>query len=265
MEAAADIITYLQKFGISAEAGKVYLELLKQQRPSVLRLAKSLGISRPQAYRHIAMLAKYGLVNSEPLVHGTLYRALPLDNLDNVLTQREAETIALRGQLDTVNQSIQRLIAGASASGSDMRHYRGLAGLKQVNWNLTKAHREYRVFETAHLPTHFDKTFARRCNEQLYKRSLQSYDLTNATQVDASQLVPFDPAHTHYRHIEPSILAIAFEMYLYNGIITLLDYLPGSMHAVEIQNPAFYTMMSQMFTTMWRLGSDMRVALPDSN
>lgn len=124
-------------------------------------------------------------------------------------------------------------------------------GIKQANWNLIKAKDEYRVFEVAHLPEHLDESFARRCSARLTERKLVSYDITNKTEVHIRDLEPCDPKLVHYRHIDPKVLAIEFEIYIYNDVVTLLDYNPENMQAIEIQNPMLNTMMRQMHQAIW--------------
>jgi sugar-specific transcriptional regulator TrmB len=250
MSTTQTIKRYLEKLDISAETTDVYLELAKQGHASALQLAKLTSISRTQMYRHLELLQRHGLASAEQLSYGTLYRALPLDNLEGTLANREAETAAVRRNLGTLTEAV-RVLAGGGGPTAKIQHYYGIGGLKQVNWNLSKADKEYRVFEAAHLSQHLDKAFARRCREQYIKRGLISYDLTNATKVTRNEIEPFDTKRTHMRQIDPTVLAINFEMYIYNDVVTLLDYQHDHEMAIEIHHAALKTMMQQLFDAMW--------------
>jgi sugar-specific transcriptional regulator TrmB len=258
MNATKMLATYLEKLAIEPEATTLYLELVKQGHSSALQLAKATKISRTQVYRHLETLQQNGLVSGEQLSYGTLYRALPLENIEGLLANREAETAAIRRNLSGMVQALQAL-AGGGGPKATVQHFYGIAGLKQVNWNLTKADKEYRVFEAAHLSQHLDIAFARRCRERCIERQLTSYDLTNATQITGKEIEPFSREHTFIRHIDPEVLAINFEVYIYNDVVALLDYSTAQQMAIEIHHPTLKTMMQQLFDAMWANATPLHV------
>jgi len=258
MEQAQILQKYLEKLGIDAEATSVYIALTKQGHSSALQLAKSTGISRTQVYRLLEDLQRAGLASGEQLSYGTLYRALPLENIEGLLANREAETAAIRRNLGAMTQAL-RTLAGGSGPKATVQHYYGQAGLKQVNWNLAKADKEFRVFEVAHLNHHLDQAFARRCREQYVERGLHTYDLTNATKIALKDIEPVDLKLSEYRHIDPSVLAINFEMYIYNDVVTLVDYKQDGGMAVEIHHPTLKLMMQQLFDAMWQMASPLEI------
>lgn len=258
MDERVTISKYLAKLGLEPETTQVYIELVKHGHSSALQLAKATGISRTQVYRHLEALQQCGLVSAEQLSYGTLYRPLPLENIEGLLANREAETAAIRRNLAGMVQALQ-LIAGGSGPKATVQHYYGLSGLKQVNWNLTKADKEYRVFEAAHLSQHLDRAFARRCRERGIERGLTSYDLTNATSVKRSEIEPFEPTRTFLRHVDPEILTITFEVYIYNGTVTLLDYAQENQMAMEIHHPSLHAMMRQLFDAVWTTATPLEV------
>jgi sugar-specific transcriptional regulator TrmB len=258
MEQTKLLQKYLEKLGVDPEATTLYVALTKQGHSSALQLAKGTGISRTQVYRLLDDLQKANLVSSEQLSYGTWYRALPLENIEGLLVNREAETAAIRRNLGAMAQALQAL-AGSSGPKATVQHYYGQAGLKQVNWNLAKADKEYRVFEVAHLNHHLDQAFARRCREQYVARGLRTYDLTNATKIALKDVEPVNLALSEYRHIDPEALAINFEMYIYNDVVTLVDYKQDGGMAIEIHHPTLKLMMQQLFDAMWQTATPLEV------
>lgn len=260
-EAMKLVQKYVQVLGIDAEAMTVYLAMLKLGLAPALQIAKATGISRTQTYRHIEQLQAFGLASAEQLSYGSLFRALPLENLAAAIAAREAETAAIKQNLGVTAESL-RALAGSSGPQAATQHYYGLGGIKQVNWNLTKAKAEFRVFETARLTAHSDKegrAFARRCRERFIERQLTSYNLTNAASVIAKDIEPYDPERTFIRHIDPDILTISFEMYAYDDIVTMIDFGPSQPQATEVHHPALAAMMKQLFDTIWQLGQPLEV------
>ena len=247
---------YLSKLGIEPEATSVYLEVHKSGLSSALQIARATKISRTQIYRHLETLQQNGLVSAEQLSYGTLYRALPIENIEGLLASREAETAAIRRNLNAMSAALQALTGGTGPKAT-VQHYYGSAGLKQATWNTTKADKEFRCFEVAHLSAHVDKAFARRHRERCIERKLTSFDLTNDTSVQAKDIEPFEPSRTFLRHIDPKILTIKFEMILYNDIVTLLDY--TEQMGIEIHHPMLKTMMQQLFDTMWEQAAPLEI------
>jgi len=256
MQEAPIIKKYLGKLGVEPEALTVYLELVRHGYSSALQLAKATNISRTQVYRHLEALQQHGLASAEQLSYGTLYRPMPIENIEGLLANREAETAAIRRNLGAMTAALQAL-AGGSGPKATVQHYYGAAGLKQANWNSTKASSEYRCFEAAHISQHLDQAFARRHRERCIERELTSYDLTNDTVVHAKELEPFEPSRTFLRHIDPQVLTINYEIVLYDHVVTLLDF--NEQMAVEITHPALATMMRQLFDAMWAQATPLEI------
>jgi sugar-specific transcriptional regulator TrmB len=250
MEHVATIQKYLGKLGIEPDSVTVYIELVKQGYSSALQLAKATNISRTQVYRHLEALQQYGLASAEQLNYGTLYRPQPIENIDGLLANREAETNAIRRNLSSMTDALQA-IAGGFGPKATVQHFYGIAGLKQANWNITKANKHYKVFEAAHLSAELDIAFARRHRERCIERELISYDLTNDTSVRGKDIEPFEPSRAFLRHIDPEVLTINFEVCLYNDVVMLSDYTEKNSMAIEIHHPTLHAMMEQLFDAMW--------------
>lgn len=249
---------YLQKLDIEPEATDVYLNLVRLGPSSALSIARKTGISRTQVYRHLEELELKGLVSAEKLSYGQLYRPLPLENIEGIIADRESQNAALRRNLSSMSAALEQ-IAGTGGQKATIRHYNGIGGLKQVNWNLTKAQKEFRVFEAAHLSQHLDQAFARRCRERYIEKGLKCYDLTNATTIKAAEIEPYDPGKSEARHIDPEILNIDFEIYMYDDVVTFLDYKSDQLHAIEIEHPSLSRMMCQLFDAMWSISKPITI------
>jgi sugar-specific transcriptional regulator TrmB len=247
--------SYLKRVGVSSDAAAVYIELFRVGPTTALKISRALNIPRTQVYRELDSLKALSLVSADKLSYGTLFRALPLDNLESLLRDRRAVTEQLSNELASVAQSMQ-IMAGSSGPKATVRNYYGIAGLRQANWNLTKASKEFRVFETSHLSERFDQEFVKRCRERILERKLLSFDLTNHKRHSVKDLEPFDPSKVKLRYIDPKILDIKFEMYIYDEVVTLLDYSEQQRMAIEICHPNLSTMMRQLFDAMWMMGED---------
>lgn len=255
MEELRKLKSYLKRLGISNKGAALYIELCRVGPTTALKLSKALDLPRTQVYRELEELQEITLVSADKLSYGTLFHALPLENVEGILETRMSTTEALSKDLPLMSQ-IMRIIAGSQGEQATVRHYYGKAGLRQANWNLTKAQREFRVFETRHLNQHLDTEFARRCRERCIERKLYSYDLTNEREHRLKDLEPVDLSRAKLRYIDPAILDIRFEMYIYDNVVALLDYSERHGMAVEIHHSHVSAMMKQLFDAVWKLAED---------
>lgn len=260
MEQIKTVQKYLQKLGINPDATLLYVDLIKNGHSSALALCKRTKITRTQVYRHLEELQKVGLVSAQQLSYGTLFEALPIENLEAVIAQREAETSAIKRQLPNMT-SLFETLAGSASNGpkATVRHYYGAAGIKQVTWNILKAKDKFCVFEVSHLSSFTDQAFTRHHREEVIKRGLKSYDLTNSTTALNKELEPVDNKLSQLRHIPKEILDIQFEVILYNDVVALMDYKNESPLALEIHHPALKSMMQQLFDTIWTQATPLEI------
>ncbi len=254
------LTSYLINVGLSKNAAKSYVILYKLGPASALQLCRKTGLSRTQTYRCLEELEIQALVSSEQLSYGTIYTALPLSEIEGLLSSREAETAKLKNNLGSMVALAQSYIGAGKSDEVKVRHYYGIAGIKQVNWNLTRAEKEYFVLEMSHVTDHFDQTFGKRYRERMLERGIISHDLTNSTAVTYEELAPADLTKVHYRHIDPKILAINYEMYIYNDVVTLIDYDIDASWAIEIHHAGLNTMMRQIYTALWSLGKPIKIS-----
>jgi hypothetical protein len=150
-------------------------------------------------------------------------------------------------------------MAGSAGPKATVQHFYGVAGIKQANWNLTRADNKYQIFEAAHNAEHFDKKYSRRLRERCTELGLTGYRLTNNTTATARDLEPFDPQKTFVRHIDPAIMPIRFEVLLYNDVVALLDHSQAQRMAIEIHHPTFHVLMRQLFDALWHVGTPLKI------
>lgn len=244
------IVKNLRMLGIEPDVASVYIELTKLGSGSALQIARQTNIARTQIYRHLESLKRYGLVSIEKLSYSTLFRALPLENIEGLIANREAETAEVKKEMSSMVELLRQMVGGDRPKAT-VQHYYGLDGLKQVNWNLTKANNEYRIFQTAYLSNFLGETFARRYNERIFERNITIYTLTNNSSVNTAKIEPHEPSRDFWRYINPEVLNINFEACLYDDIVTLLDYSKERQMAIEIHHPALNAMMTQLFNAVW--------------
>lgn len=240
-------------FGISSDATDVYLALIKSGPVGIMELCRHIGLGRNVVYKHLAELTETGLVSIAEKSFGKQYSAKQGSAFEALLASKEAKLSSMRSNLEHVTQGLLAL-AGEEKATSKIVHFEGIDGLEQVNWNLTKASKEFRVYEQSHIDEYLDQSFARKLRQRYTERGLVSYDLTNRKKVDVYTDAASDTywlSNSYYRYISPKILEIQFELYTYDNVVTLLDYGSTEPHCIEIHNDRLATMQRQIFDLIW--------------
>ena len=244
----------LLDLNLNKDTSDVYIYLCQNGHSSALNISSKTGISRTQVYRHLDALTKLNLVSEEKPYWGTYFYALPISNLN---TEIEAQ----RHRLDEASLKLKAAENIFDELFKDMDstqtiNYRGISGLKQALWNVTKAEGEYKVFEVDHISNLLDVKFSRSMRQQEIDQKTKSKDLSNHKIHRKSELEPFDPDLSAVKFIQPEILKIKFEIIIYNQQITMIDYFQAEPIALEIKNPALSLMMSQMHDAFWAMAEE---------
>jgi len=245
-------------FGLNRETALLYMALLKMGPCGIVALTRRVSLGRNVVYRLLADLERAQLVSVARKSFGKEYAPVSPLVFEGMIARREAETSQMRGSLALLVSGLQAL--AHADQPSKIVHYEGVEGLKQVNWNLTRAKKEFKVFELEPLSNYLDSGFAEKLRRIWVEKGITTYDITNRKSIVAyTSDLEYWREYSKYRYIEPSVLAIKFEMFIYNDVVTLLDYKTDAPHAVEIYNQALADMQRQLFDAIWLQAHDMKI------
>lgn len=250
---------YLERLGLSTDQAELYIYLHILGPSTVLALSKALTTGRTRLYPILDTLNERGLIHINERHYGTTYEALPGQSLEYLVHNEETRTQQLRGELFDAQQAISAL-SGVVVKGSRVVEYKGIDGLKQINFNLTKAQRECRVFELAHLDEHptMPQIFVERIRRAFADNNIINRDLTNNphwTWVDN----PYDPGHSLQKacYVDPEIFTISVETYIYNDCIAYLQYNEDEIFGLEIYNQELARQQKMLFDLVWLQGTEL--------
>ncbi len=188
--------------------------------------------------------------------YGTSYEAQSPSALEFLVLERERKTDGLRKNLPAVLSALTQL-QSVSPSTSRIAEYQGVDGLKQMNFNLTKAEAEFRVFELAGLDKHLGSHFANKMRGIYNQKALKTYDLTNNPHREQEPGV--DSPYSQVRYIDPKIFTIEFETFIYNNCVALLSYDREDIFGVEIYNDKLARQQTQLFGLLWKQAKPLAV------
>lgn len=246
------LVRYFKHLGLDQELAQIYLFLLQNGPKTVLSISRGLKTGRTKLYPALEELADKNLVTIHERHYGTSYEAQPPKAIEFIVAEKERKSAALRGDMPKVLNLLEQLQL-QSPTTSRIAEYRGVDGLKQMNFNLTKADKEFRVFELAGLDKHLGKHFADKMSETFAENNLTSFDLTNNPERHLDPAFARPEAQTRY--IDPKVFAIEFETYIYNNVVALLSYDKEDIFGIEIYNDKLARQQKQIFDLIWSQAS----------
>lgn len=254
----------LSSLDITNEQTQVLMQLYAKSPQSVLQLARTLKWSRNKVYRVISELIKLQLVSKVQGRFGAKFATTGPSALERIVKQKQQALKKAKTNLKKLFNTLP-YINNANLIDSRVIHYQGIEGLKQVNWNLIHTKRMYRVYEVSRLSEYLDKDFAESLRLEWLRRKIYSRDLTNDKEIeDWTNVTEFATKYSDYRYIDPKILEIKTEIYIYNNVVTILQYDtmkydPNSIFCVEIYNQALADFQKQIFDILWSQAKPMKL------
>ncbi len=243
------VVAYLKQLGLTQEQAHIYLFLLQNGPNTVLAISRGLKTGRTKLYPLLEDLASKQLINIHERHYGTSYEAQKPEVVEFLVNEREHRAETLRSSLPATLNILKRF-EHESPAQTKIIEYRGIDGLKQMNFNLTKANGEYRTFELAGLDKHLGKHFAEKMREAYVEKNLTSFDLTNNKNraLEPGAELP----NAQVRYIDPAVFAIEFEVSIYNNCIALCSYEEDDIFGVEIYSDKLARQQKTLFDLLWK-------------
>lgn len=244
------VVAYLEQLGLNGEQALIYMHLLRTGSQSVLSLSRGLKTGRTKLYPLLEDLASKQLIAVHERHYGTTYEAQPPEVLEFLISEREQTVQTLRGNLKSITHALGELRVHSPAT-SKIIEYRGIDGIKQMNFNLTKAQSEFRVLELKSLSEHLGNHFTEKLRQTWAERGISSFDLTNNPHWSLKTKVEQYKQLSKARYIDSAVFTIEFETYIYNNCVALLSYEDDDIFGVEIYNDKLARQQIQLFDLLW--------------
>lgn len=252
MDNNSHLIDDLKQFGLTQDEATIYLELLKRKNTTAYKLSKKLKMSRTKVYSLLDILKSKNLVSENTKSFGSEYIAHPYKHLEQLVEVKEAEIKELKETLPELYKKFSEVIPATSKKKASVLHYYGMKGLKQVVWNTLRAEKEFRIYEVSRLSAFMQQEFAENVRREYVKRGIVNYDLTNQSFMPGwTDVKEFVEKYQKIRYIDPKILTIRFEIYIYNDVVAMVDYKDEEIFCIEITNPTLAQFQTQLFDYVW--------------
>jgi len=243
------VVTYLEQLGLHEEQAQIYLYLLKTGPSTVLAISRGLKTGRTKLYPLLEDIAKKQLITIHERHYGTSYEAQPPSTVEFLVSEKERAADALRKDMPATIDILSKL-HGQSPATTKIIEYKGIDGLKQMNYNLSRAEKQFKVFELDGLDTHFNPYFATKMRELYNSKGLISYDITNIP--DRHERTDAQSPLSKVAYISPDVFVIEFETFIYNNCVGLISYDENDIFGVEIYNEKLARQQNQLFDLLWK-------------
>ena len=254
------VTPFLNELGLTNDQVNAYLYLLHLGKSSVMNLSSAMGSGRTRLYPILESLVDLQIVKVDQQHYGTTYEALNPASLDFLVTKKETEAHRLRNEIDNITEKLTSL-SGTTNGVSKVIEYRGIDGLKQINFNQTKAQDYVYVYELAHLDEHetMPQSFVDRMRRMTYVNNITSYDLSNNKDWEFVRM-PTNPKGLFQKasYIPKEIFEIKVETYVYNDVIAYLGYDKDEPFGIEIYNKELVEQQKQIFKILWSMGTEVK-------
>ncbi|NMB57318.1 hypothetical protein GYA19_05295 [Candidatus Beckwithbacteria bacterium] len=248
---------YFYDLGLDQDETKIYLALLNKGLSTVLEIAKETKINRTTLYRRLENLVGKNLIELIIDEKRTLYKAVDLDNLEQVIIEKTAKLKTLQ---DNFKQIKNYLIGevGYGQPGTRVQFYRGVQGIKQMYWHALKAKNEFVGYSYLTSESIVGYRFIERWSQEFINRGLKGRDLISQVYLDNRKEFPeakgVNWASWQTRLLPEKVFIINHQMDIYNDIIAMYNWHNGEIFGVEIYNEKIAQMHKQMFEVFWQMG-----------
>lgn len=252
------IYNQLIDFGLDDNEAKIYLHLLEFGPRTPLKLSRETNLNRSKIYRYIEKMMAKSLIEETNDTWGKKLKAADPKNLELFLAKKEQE---LKKELEIAPRLIDSLLnfpTNAQAS-FEIKHYKGVEGLKQMLWNRLSAHKEILSFGYETMNEIVGKSFAEKIRTEQVERKLMWYELESVNDRGNywyTDVAGWDKYYDSY-YVPPKFLRIRHYLSIFNDTVSILSWKKGGEVGIEINDEALADMQRQIFWHYWELAKRM--------
>ena len=249
---AKRVLVQLLKYDMGENEARVWLYLMRRSgEMTVVNIARGLKLGRTPVYNALEKLESKGLVARVVLENGYGYEATGSENLTRYWRGKERRIKAMGDKLPDLMNALDgmRMSAGYKAK---VEYFVGRRGLEQITYNSLRANAELMIYEVGENMEGFvDKEKAEEMRGVWVERGTVIRQLTNRRDIEAWTEVEGAAGELwDVRYVAPEVLAIKFEMLIYNDVVAMYSVNGAEIFGVEIHNANLAVMQKQIFRAM---------------
>jgi DNA-binding MarR family transcriptional regulator len=255
-----DIMAQFEDLDFTVDETKIYLELLRAP-SSHLHLSRATGINRTKVYRIIESLEQRSIVSRRTDDRGTFLTAADPTALEVAIATNQQKLIK---QQHVINRLIPTLSAMQSKDRSAfaLRHYEGVAGLKQMCWHELKAEGELLSLGNGTIEQLIDDDRwaanhrIRQIECKYTTRELINYDYTTDELPELASATLLASELYGMRKLPYDLINFDNQTIIYNDTVSIYHWKHDQKVGLEIISPTYAQMMRQVFEQYWLIAKE---------
>ncbi len=251
---------FLNQLGYSKEALEIYLALIKNGPSTLLQISKSSGVERTKLYRLVDEFIKNGVVEEVPAYKQKTIKAVDLSSIEILVKERESKAASLADSFPLFSEAVSDF-SKSHLPDVNVVYYRGIEGMKQMIWHVTRAKGLYRTYSYRFWNDIVGDKFTLNINREMLANKFKVHDLYS------DQYIKYKEDWMKTRGKKPSgdwsfwkahfisekYVKINQNIDIYNDIVAYSYWDKGEMFGVEIQNQRVADMQKQIHDVLWKM------------
>lgn len=254
---------FLSELGLTQEEVTIYLSILKNGPSTVLEIARDTQLKRTNVYRFCEQLGKKGYLLKNAQWRTTRYEAASLDFLETKIKSLEDKADWIKNRYHDLLPSFENL-QKTKDRRIEVIHYSGQDEVRQLIWNSLKARTVIKSFAYRTLSEPLGKLFIVRWWNQHVRQNIKSQLIANPGTFEMKDRVDKYTKEKYLKHptsiwrtrvIDPKILRITQETFIYNDVFAIVQWKPKEIFGVEIYNQQVADQERAVFNVLWKMAS----------
>ena len=251
---------FLNQLGYTDEAARIYLSLIKNGPSTLLKISKDSDIERTKLYRLVDEFIKNGVVEEVPAYKRKTIKAVDLSAIGLLVKEKQSKALSLQKTFPLFS-SVVKDFSKNSIPDVNVVYYRGIEGMKQMIWHVTRAKGLYRTYSYRFWNDIVGDKFTLDINKEMVAKNFKVHDLYS------DQYIKYKEAWMQTRGKKPSgdwsfwrahfisekYVKINQNVDIYNDIVAYSYWDKGEMFGVEIQNQRVADMQKQIHDVLWKM------------
>jgi sugar-specific transcriptional regulator TrmB len=245
----------VKKFELREGEVELYLELLRLQSATVLKLSQSTGMNRITAHGYVNNLVKKGLITQTKRGSRRVLVPESPEKLEQILDEKKRELQDLESTLPDVINALKEFVPEKRSRISvDFKYYEGKNAVASIYKEMAKADEVYSF-------VNIDKFWEAFPEPEMHQLLLEAFEKNKKHVVkDIAIDTPFarkNAVHFHERYqckfFPKSSQAYEFDILMYDDKVVLMQLVPENMFATKIRSEHIAQSLKLIFNSMWQL------------
>ncbi len=251
----------LKQFGLNDKQIELYQHLVGKGWQTILQISKQTELPRTTIYRIIGELTEMGLIEEKVDFKTSYYQSTSVHSFESLILEKEKSLTYLKHQIPALKNHLAALSLISNTAETQVHFYRGLRGLKTMEWKLCEAANSTTyVFGDGKWHNVMGRDFAEEIRHERINQNIKIKEILNPDKItpvsedgtiEWTSIPGFIKNHYQHRQIAKNILNIENEIIIVPDKVFLFSIQDNEIVGIEIISPAYAQFFTQLFNIIW--------------